>query len=95
MNKKKGADANNKLMEIMGKYQEDMRTLIQQGELNHRSLEKHLSDVIDQLSNEVKRRTGELLEEIKVTTEKKLPLPPMRRRNQSKRKSGKTKTTDD
>ena len=71
MSKEKKSHDNHNMLEIMNQYQDSLRTLIQQGKLNHRELEKHLTDVMNQMSQEVQKRTGELLKEAKAKEEKK------------------------
>ncbi len=69
-NKKKGRD-NDNTREIMGQYKENMRILIKQGKLTHRELEKHLTDVMNKMSQEVRKTTTELLKEAEENEEKK------------------------
>jgi len=72
-NEKKNRD-NSNMQEIMGQYKKSMRTLIKQGKLNHRQLEKHLTDVMNQLSQEVQKTTAEVLKEADAKEEKKTVL---------------------
>lgn len=62
---------NRNMQEIIEQYKESMRTLIKQGKLNHRELEKHLTDVMNQMSQEVQKTTAELLKEADAKEEKK------------------------
>lgn len=78
-----------KTQEIIQQYQNTMKNLIKEKGLNHQSLEKHLSDVMNQLSNEVRKMTGDLLKG--VNEEKKtVPAPAVEKKPGStpqKRKS--------
>lgn len=75
MSKEKESHDNHKMQEIMNQYQDSMRRLIQQGKLGHRELEKHLTDVMNQLSQEVQEKTRELLEEAEAKQKKNCPCP--------------------
>jgi|GEM_PF-5510048 len=74
MNKDNHKQDHDKTQEIIQHYQNTLKNLIKEKGLNHKNLEKHLSDVMNQLSNEVRKMTGDLLKE--VNEEKKtVPAP--------------------
>ena len=57
---------NQKISEIMNQFKKTMKAHIGEGTFNHQVLEKQLSDVMKQLSQEVQQSAGELLKEAKV-----------------------------
>jgi predicted DNA-binding ribbon-helix-helix protein len=62
MNNNKGSKEND-IQRLMEQYKETMRSLVKQGKLTHRELEKNLTDVIEQMSLEAKKVTAEIIEE--------------------------------
>ena len=71
MNNSKKGSKENDIQRIMEQYKETMRSLVKQGKLTHRELEKNLTDVIDQMTLEAKKATTELIKEAAADTEKK------------------------
>ena len=53
--------SDDKVQEIVNQYRESFRADLQQGKFNHRSLEKHLNDVMNRLSEEMRKEACDLL----------------------------------
>ncbi len=62
MGNKKDSSGND-MQRILDQYKDTMRSLVKQGKLTHRELEKNLTDVIDQMASEAKKVTAEIIEE--------------------------------
>ncbi len=67
----KKVSSGNDMQRILEQYKDTMRSLVKQGKLTHRELEKNLSDVIDQMTLEAKKATTEIIEEEVADTRKK------------------------
>jgi hypothetical protein len=59
------------IQSLLEQYKETMRSLVKQGKLTHRELEKNLADVIDQMVSVTKKVTAEIIEEEPPPQEKK------------------------
>lgn len=64
MSKDNPKQVNDKTQEIIQQYQNTLKNLIKERGLNHQSLEKNLNDVMNQLSIEVRKMTGDVLKEV-------------------------------
>ena len=64
MSKDNHKQDHDKTQEIIQHYQNTLKNLIKGKGLNHQSLEKHLSNMMNQLSNEMRKMTGDLLKEV-------------------------------
>lgn len=71
MSNEKKNDNNQKTQEIMNQFEDSLRTVIREGKFGHRELEKHLNNVMQQMSEEVRNRTMEMLKELEAEEEKK------------------------
>lgn len=71
MSNEKKNDNNHRTLEIMNRFEDSLRTVIREGKFGHRELEKHLNNVMQQMSEEVRNRTSEMLKEIEAKEEKK------------------------
>lgn len=61
MENKNGHDEAIKI--LVKQYKENMKTLIRERKLDHRSLEQHLSFVIGSVNEEIKKIMGDLIKE--------------------------------
>lgn len=51
---------------LVEQYRENMKTLIREGQFNHRTLEQHLTFVIGTVNEEIKKMTEDLIAEVEI-----------------------------